>query len=80
MRLFVACVLAAGMFSATGHAQEVIRGTSTDSKTAPKAAVRQVSTRNKQTTQHKQPTTPQTLRGSRYGPLPRRQSRRSSTR
>lgn len=73
MRLVVACVLAAGMFSATGHAQEVIRGASTDSKTAPKPAVRQVSTqnqastKNKQATQQKQPITPQTLRGSRYG-------------
>lgn len=62
MRLFLACVLAGMAFSTVGHAQtEVLRGTSTDTRSAAKPAVKQTAA------QHKPPTTPQSLRGSRYG-------------
>ena len=70
MRLFLACMLAGVMFSAAGHAQtEVLRGTSTDSRAAARPAARQVNAQNTQSTQQKPPTTPQNLRGSRYGGL-----------
>jgi uncharacterized protein YcbK (DUF882 family) len=69
MRLFMACVLAGMMFSATSHAQtEVLRGASTDSRAAAKPAAKQTAAQHQvQSTQQKQPTTPQSLRGSRYG-------------
>jgi len=69
MRLFMACVLAGMMFSATGHAQtEVLRGTSTDSRAAAKPTAKQTAAQHQvQSTQQKAPTTPQSLRGSRYG-------------
>ena len=42
MRLFMACVLAGMMFSATSHAQtEVLRGASTDSRAAAKPTAKQ---------------------------------------
>jgi len=65
----MACVLAEMMFSATSHAQtEVLRGASTDSRAAAKPAAKQTAAQHQvQSTQQKQPTTPQSLRGSRYG-------------
>jgi uncharacterized protein YcbK (DUF882 family) len=75
MRLFIACVLASVSFSAAGFAQtEVLRGTSTDNA-APKKAVSKPAVHHTAAAQHaqttashaKQPTTPQTLRGTRYG-------------
>jgi len=69
MRLFMACVLAGMTISAAGHAQtEVLRGTSTDTRTTAKPAVKQTAAQHHaQSTHQKPPTTPQSLRGSRYG-------------
>lgn len=70
MRLFWLCVMASVTFSAAGFAQttEVLRGTSEQKKTAPKPAARPAAAPKTHAVQaDKQPTTPQSLRGTRYG-------------
>ena len=70
MRLFIACVLASVTLSAAAYAQttEVLRGTSDEKKAPAKPAVRHTApTKAQPSHADKQPTTPQSLRGSRYG-------------